>query len=77
MSPTATKANAFGQRVRLARERRKLSLRELSDKAGVSFGHISDIETSKTDPSLTIVEKLEKVLGLGIRRNGARKKRAA
>lgn len=71
----STTTQKFGQRVKLARLRRKLTLRDLAVKAGVSFSHISDIERANTQPSLTIAEKLESVLGSQIR-NGVRKRRA-
>src|SRR2546430_10086102 len=53
----------LGQRLRKAREQKKIGLRELARRLGVSASLISQIETGKTEPSINtlfaIVSELE------------------
>lgn len=53
----------LGQRLRTARERKKIGLRELARRLGVSASLISQIETGKSEPSINtlfaIVSELE------------------
>src|SRR6266496_55423 len=53
----------LGQRLRKAREQKKIGLRELARRLGVSPSLISQIETGKTEPSINtlfaIVSELE------------------
>ena len=55
--------NDLGQRLREAREQKKIGLRELARRLGVSPSLISQIETGKTEPSINtlfaIVSELE------------------
>ena len=52
----------FGKRVREIRERRKLSLEALGERAGMSDKFIQAIETARQSPTIDSVEKL--ALGL-------------
>jgi transcriptional regulator with XRE-family HTH domain len=57
--------------IRTARERRRLSQRELSRRAGVSFRGVQLIESPGHDPRVSTVEKVAAALGLpvsGVRR---------
>jgi len=41
-----------GQRVRLARFRRDMTLKEVANRSGMSATHISEIERGKTSPTI-------------------------
>lgn len=56
------KARGIGERLREARLERGLSVRALSEAAGVSKSAISSIETGEHDPSCTTVERLARAL---------------
>ena len=53
--------------VRMWRERRGLSLRELGEKAGVSYVTIQRIEAGKTSPTVALLEKVAEALGVNVR----------
>ncbi|WP_057776289.1 helix-turn-helix domain-containing protein [Cytobacillus dafuensis] len=55
-----------GNRVRLLRNEQKISLKELSEKSGVSVSMISQIERGNTDVTLTTLYKICKGLGVSI-----------
>ena len=55
-----------GQKIRKLRSEQKLSLKDLSDKSGVSISMISQIERRNTDPTLTTLYKLCKGLDVSI-----------
>jgi transcriptional regulator with XRE-family HTH domain len=55
----------IGSYLKEYREQKKWSLRDLSKLSGVSHVHISDIEAGKNIPSLEIIVKLIKALGVG------------
>jgi transcriptional regulator with XRE-family HTH domain len=44
------------------RERRGLSLRQLSERAGITFANIQRIETGAADPRLSTLERLARAL---------------
>lgn len=55
--------NSFGECVRIARNQKKLSVRELAQRVGISTGHISNIENGKdVSIKLEALEKLQKEL---------------
>ncbi|GEN83781.1 transcriptional regulator [Sporosarcina luteola] len=55
-----------GQKVKKMRSEQKLSLKDLSDKSGVSVSMISQIERRNVDPTLTTLYKLCKGLDVSI-----------
>ena len=55
-----------GQKIRQLRSEQNLSLKELSEKSGVSLSMISQIERRNTDPTLTTLYKLCKGLDVSI-----------
>ncbi|MFH1856896.1 MAG: XRE family transcriptional regulator [Candidatus Omnitrophota bacterium] len=56
----------IGINVRINREEKKITLRELSKKAGVTASMLSQIETGKVSPSLLTLKKIADVLGTTI-----------
>ena len=51
-----------GQRVRLARFRRDMTLKEVAARAGMSATHISEIERGKTSPTIGALQKIARAL---------------
>lgn len=58
-------AETFGQRIRRVRKERKLGLRQMATKAGISATFLSRVETEKepATPSEETIRKLADVLG--------------
>ena len=56
----------LGQRLREAREQKKIGLRELARRLGVSASLISQIETGKTEPSINTLFAIVSELGLSV-----------
>ncbi|MEZ5094094.1 helix-turn-helix domain-containing protein [Nocardioides sp.] len=59
-----TAVAAIGVHVRRERKRRQLSVAALSERAGVSFGLISEVERGLGNPSLQTLQRLGKALDL-------------
>jgi transcriptional regulator with XRE-family HTH domain len=59
-------ANSVGTRLREARTQRRLSLRTLAQALGVSASLISQVETGKTQPSVSTLYALANHLGLSL-----------
>ena len=58
---------ALADRIKAFRIRKKLSLQELADAAGVSKAHIWDLETGRSkNPSIELVTKLADKLGVAV-----------
>ncbi|WOV86651.1 XRE family transcriptional regulator [Sporosarcina oncorhynchi] len=55
-----------GQKIKKLRTEQRLSLKDLSDRSGVSVSMISQIERRNTDPTLTTLYKLCKGLDVSI-----------
>jgi transcriptional regulator with XRE-family HTH domain len=53
-----------GRRIREARDGRGLTQEVLADKVGISRGYLARIETGRHEPSLTMLAKLAKALGV-------------
>ena len=49
------------------RDKRKYSVRELAEKAGVGYVTIVRIENDQTSPTVAMLEKLAKALGIEVR----------
>jgi len=58
------KPRKFGSTLRTVRERRKLTLKEVARKAGVSESLISQIERDKVSPSIDTLLNITEVLGI-------------
>jgi len=56
----------LGDKLRLQREERRLTLNEVALQAGISASHLSDIERGQADPSIETLRNLAKVLDLPI-----------
>jgi transcriptional regulator with XRE-family HTH domain len=54
-------------RLRHWRERRGYSVRELARRAGVGFVTVSRIENGHMSPTVAMLEKLAKALGISVR----------
>ncbi|AEE97615.1 helix-turn-helix domain-containing protein [Mahella australiensis] len=54
---------SVGERLKQLRQQRKLTLRDLSQKAGISISFLSDIENGRSNPSLKRLSELAEVLG--------------
>ena len=54
----------IGRRLRALRAERGLTILELAGKAGVSSGHISQIERGVSNPSISTLQKLRSALGV-------------
>lgn len=54
---------AFGQKVRVIREKAGLTQREVAKRSGLDVTYISGLERSVRNPSLMSLEKLAKGLG--------------
>jgi transcriptional regulator with XRE-family HTH domain len=52
-----------GQRIRLARFRHDMTLKDVAVKSGMSATHISEIERGKTSPTIGCLQKLAGALG--------------
>lgn len=55
-----------GSRIKKLRKQQSLTLRELSDKVGISISFLSDIENGRSNPSLERLKQLAKVLNTTI-----------
>jgi len=56
----------FGERLRQVRERKKLTMREVAERAGVSESMVSQIERNKVSPALDTLLSLVDVLEIDI-----------
>ncbi|MCH8529243.1 MAG: XRE family transcriptional regulator [Saccharospirillum sp.] len=66
-APTeGSKTLLSGGRIRDLRRRAGLTLQELSDKAGISVGFLSQVERDKATPSLGTLAQLASTLGVSI-----------
>lgn len=54
----------LGETLRRARKSKGLTLADLAEKAGVTPGHISQIERNKLEPSLGLLRRLSQALGI-------------
>ena len=49
-------------RIKILRERQKISQEELAARSGISRGDLARLETGRHDPTITTLEKLAKAL---------------
>ena len=57
---------SFGKIVRKRRRALDLSQEELGDKAELNRGYISDIERGLRNPSLEVIDRIAKALGMDL-----------
>ncbi len=62
MSPIKSVA----MRITQLRTKRKWTKRELAQRAGLSYGYLWRLEAARQDPTLTVLEKLAKALGVSV-----------
>ncbi len=56
----------LGQRIRALRQSRRLTLRAVADRAGVTESFLSQVEREVTSPSIASVQRIARALDLGI-----------
>ena len=52
----------IAKRIKILRERQKISQEELAARSGISRGYLARLETGRHDPTITTLEKLAKAL---------------
>ncbi|WP_458319696.1 cupin domain-containing protein [Mycolicibacterium brisbanense] len=62
--PAATANAAVGDRIRQFRTARKMSLRQLADRAGISAGFLSQVERGQVNASVGTLRRLAEALGI-------------
>jgi len=55
-------------RIRIFRERRNWTKRDLAKRAGISYRYLWRLEDGRQDPTLTVLEKLAKAFGVRVAR---------
>jgi transcriptional regulator with XRE-family HTH domain len=63
---TAIEDSVLGERIRGLRKRRKLTLSQLAESAGLSTGYISQIERNLAYPSIPALVKIARSLGVTV-----------
>lgn len=56
----------FGMRVRYLRKHAKMSIEDLALKSDLNKNYLGDIENGKRNPTLKVIEKIAKGLGVSI-----------
>jgi transcriptional regulator with XRE-family HTH domain len=54
-------------RITKLRTKKKMSKRDLAELAGISYGYLWRLEAARQDPTLTVLEKLARALGVKVR----------
>ena len=62
----ATTELQLGPRIRTLRQARRVTLRELAERAGVTESFLSQVEREVTSPSIASVQRIARALDLGI-----------
>lgn len=57
----------IGEKIKLSREERKITQKELAEKAGISNTYLSDIERMRTNPSIKVLKQIADALDEEIR----------
>ena len=52
----------IGEKIKLSREERKITQKELAKKTGISNTYLSDIERMRTNPSIKVLQQLADAL---------------
>ena len=70
-----SRSTSLGDRIHKLRVQRKLTLREVADKAGISFGYLDDIELGHVDVQAVTPRELQLIAhGLGVSLDALRSK---
>lgn len=57
----------LGERIKILRTEKELTISELAEKAGVAKSYLSSIERNKqTNPSIQFIEKISEALGVSV-----------
>lgn len=64
--PEGTAAGRLGSRIRSARKARRMSIRELASKVGVSASFISQVELGRATPSIGVLYSIASLLDLSL-----------
>lgn len=64
LNPDSSPQAAFGARLRSSRESRGWTQEDLSERMGISSGHISGVETTRKAPSLLFAKAADSAFGL-------------
>ncbi len=56
----------MGRVIRRERQERRLTLKEIADKANLSVVYVGEVERGQKYPSATVLEKLAEALGIGV-----------
>src|SRR6476660_1761057 len=64
-APASTELQ-LGPRIRSLRQARRVTLRELAERAGVTESFLSQVEREVTSPSIASVQRIARALDLGI-----------
>jgi transcriptional regulator with XRE-family HTH domain len=56
----------IAMRIKILRERQKISQEELAARSGISRGYLARLETGRHDPTITTLEKLAKALNVPV-----------
>ena len=59
-------AETLGQRIRALRHEQKLTLANLAARAAMSVSYLNDIEHDRTRPSLDLLVRISRALGLQV-----------
>ena len=54
-----------GARIRSLRRRQNMSIKDFAQEAGISVGHVSQLERNLIEPSLVVIRRICEVLGVG------------
>lgn len=65
-TPEQGQSEKIGQRLRVLRAERGMTISDLADAAGISSGLISQIESGNSNPSMKTIEKLRLALGVNV-----------
>lgn len=60
----ATVMQKFGQRVRKFRKQKGLTQEKLAERTGIDYSYLNLIENGKRNPSLKVMAKLSRILGV-------------
>jgi Predicted transcriptional regulators len=58
----------IGDRIKEIRGERGLTVRQLAERTGMSFGFLSDCENNKSNPSIATCDKIAEALGVPVSR---------
>lgn len=54
----------FGMRIRYLRKKRHMSIEDFALECGINYSYLCDLENGRRNPTIKIIEKIAKGLGL-------------